>query len=243
MTEAAPTDPNKIPVPAATVVLVRDATDGRPGVEVLLARRNSKIYFAGGAWVFPGGRIDAEDHGENYRGTLFDETDPQFLEVARRACVREAREEADAVISADDLVLLSHWMPPMEAPKRFSTFFFIGPAPTHDLTADGGEIHELAWMRPAEAVARRNADEIELIPPTFVTLALLDRFASATEAIEHHRTTAPDYFVTKFAKVDEVMVSMWEGDAGYESGDAGIPGARHRITMRPGAWTYERSTP
>lgn len=234
------TDPNKIPVPAATVVLVRDAADGAGGVEVLLARRNSKIYFAGGAWVFPGGRIDAEDHGPDYAGTHFDESDPAFIDVARRACVREAREEADAVIAADDLVLLSHWVPPMEAPKRFSTFFFIGPAPTHVLTADGGEIHELAWMRPGEAIARRNADEIELIPPTFVTLALLDRFATAADAIDHHRTAAPDFFVTKFAKVDDVTVSMWAGDAGYESGDASIDGPRHRITMRTGDWVYER---
>lgn len=242
MTEPTPqgTDPNKIAVPAATVVLVRDAADGEGGVEVLLARRNSKIYFAGGAWVFPGGRVDPADHGDDYSGIHFDESDPGFIDVARRACVREAREEADAVILADDLVMISHWMPPMEAPKRFSTFFFIGPAPTHDLTADGGEIHELAWMRPADAIARRNADEIDLIPPTFVTLALLDRFASASQAIEHHRTAAPDFFVTKFAKQGDVMVSMWEGDAGYESGDADVAGPRHRITMRPGDWIYER---
>lgn len=238
MTES---DPNKIPVAAATVVLVRDAADGEGGVEVLLARRNSKIYFAGGMWVFPGGRIDPEDHGPDYTGTPFDETDPAFIDVARRACVREALEEADAVIAADDLVFLSHWMPPMEAPKRFSTFFFIGPGPTHDLTADGGEIHELTWMRPTEALARRNADEIELMPPTFVTLALLERFTSAAEAIEHHRTATPDFFVTKFAKVDDITVSMWEGDAGYESGDATIDGPRHRVTIRDGEWTYERS--
>ena len=233
-------DPNKIPVPAATVVLVRDATDGHSGVEVLLARRNSKIYFAGGAWVFPGGRIDLEDHGPHYTGTPFDETHPGFIDVARRACVREAHEEAAAVIDADELVMLSHWMPPMEAPKRFSTFFFIGPAPTHALAADGGEIHELAWMRPADAIARRNADEIELIPPTFVTLALLDRFATARDAIEHHRTTPPDFFVTRFARQGDVMVSMWQGDAGYESGDPDLPGPRHRITMRDGDWVYER---
>ncbi|MBU6330555.1 MAG: NUDIX hydrolase, partial [Acidobacteria bacterium] len=156
------TDPNKIPVGAATVVLVRDAA---AGVEVLLARRNSRLFFAGGAWVFPGGRIDLADHGDDYPGVPFDERDPRFIEVARRACVREAAEEADAVISAADLVWMSHWTPPMEAPKRFSTFFFIGPAPTALLTADGGEIHELAWMTPTEAMARRNAGEIELIPP------------------------------------------------------------------------------
>ena len=42
-------------VPAATVVLIRD---GRDGLEVLLARRSSQLAFHGGAWVFPGGRID-----------------------------------------------------------------------------------------------------------------------------------------------------------------------------------------
>ena len=39
-------------VPAATTVLVRDGADG---IEVLMCRRNSKLAFAGGAWVFPGG--------------------------------------------------------------------------------------------------------------------------------------------------------------------------------------------
>ena len=125
----------QVAIPAATVVLVRDGADG---VEVLLARRNSKIYFAGGAWVFPGGRIDDEDHGENFSGEPFDEAHDEFLDVARRACVREAAEEADALISADQLVFMSHWTPPLEAPKRFSTYFFMGPAPTETLTADGG---------------------------------------------------------------------------------------------------------
>jgi 8-oxo-dGTP pyrophosphatase MutT (NUDIX family) len=60
----------QVAVAAATVVLIRDASEG---IEVLLARRNSKIYFAGGAWVFPGGRIDAEDHGTDFAGEHFDE--------------------------------------------------------------------------------------------------------------------------------------------------------------------------
>jgi 8-oxo-dGTP pyrophosphatase MutT (NUDIX family) len=80
--------------------------------------------------VFPGGRIDAEDHGTNFAGEHFDEAHENFLDVARRACVREAAEEADALINADDLVFMSHWTPPLEAPKRFSTYFFMGPAPS-----------------------------------------------------------------------------------------------------------------
>src|SRR5262249_22587229 len=49
-----------VAAPAATVVLVRD---GERGLEVLLGRRSSKLAFHGGAWVFPGGRIDPVDYG------------------------------------------------------------------------------------------------------------------------------------------------------------------------------------
>ncbi len=235
---ATPTDPNKIPVGAATVVLMRD---GEHGPEVLLARRNSRLFFAGGAWVFPGGRIDLADHGDEYAGVPFDESDPGFIEVARRACVREAAEEADALIAAADLVWMSHWTPPMEAPKRFSTFFFIGPAPEHVLTADGGEIHELAWMAPADAMARRNAGEIELIPPTFITLALLSRFADLASALAHYASSLPEHFVTRFASIDGTAIAMYDEDAGYATGDASLPGARHRLWMGEGDWIYERS--
>jgi 8-oxo-dGTP pyrophosphatase MutT (NUDIX family) len=43
---------------AATVVLARE---GDQGVEVLLLRRPHRSGFAAGAWVFPGGRVDAVD--------------------------------------------------------------------------------------------------------------------------------------------------------------------------------------
>lgn len=46
------------PLPAATIVLMRDAAHG---LEVLLLRRSEKAGFAAGAYVFPGGRVDASD--------------------------------------------------------------------------------------------------------------------------------------------------------------------------------------
>ena len=47
-------------MPAATVVVLRDGADGP---ETLMLRKNSKIAF-GGMWVFPGGKVDAEDWNE-----------------------------------------------------------------------------------------------------------------------------------------------------------------------------------
>lgn len=51
-------DPVARPRPAATVVMVRD---GPGGVEAYLQRRPRTMGFAGGLWVFPGGRIDEAD--------------------------------------------------------------------------------------------------------------------------------------------------------------------------------------
>jgi len=45
--------------PAATVMLLRDGTDG---VEVFMLRRTLSAAFAGGQYVFPGGKVDGEDH-------------------------------------------------------------------------------------------------------------------------------------------------------------------------------------
>ena len=72
-------------VPAATVILVRD---GAGGLETLMLRRNSTLDFAGGMWVFPGGRVDDADRD----GAADD------LHAARRAAVREAEEEAGLVV-------------------------------------------------------------------------------------------------------------------------------------------------
>src|SRR5437773_10777477 len=89
-----------VPAPAATVVLVRD---GAEGLEVLLAKRSSKLAFHGGAWVFPGGRIDPDDYGGKPE---------DLLGAARRAAAREAKEEAGVDVDADALVHLWNWTPP-----------------------------------------------------------------------------------------------------------------------------------
>ncbi len=46
------------PAPSATVVLLRDADDD---LEVFLLRRHGQSDVLGGAYVFPGGKVDAED--------------------------------------------------------------------------------------------------------------------------------------------------------------------------------------
>ena len=54
----APTHEPRPPRPAATIVVVRD---GASGIEVLLSRRADGTDYTSGAWVFPGGIVDAGD--------------------------------------------------------------------------------------------------------------------------------------------------------------------------------------
>ncbi|MDP9057445.1 MAG: NUDIX domain-containing protein [Pseudomonadota bacterium] len=82
--------------PAATVVIFRLASPGQPP-ELLMVQRAKNMRFAGGAAVFPGGRVDEADRilaGELLGGDL-DEA------AARIAAIRETLEETGLAICID----------------------------------------------------------------------------------------------------------------------------------------------
>jgi 8-oxo-dGTP pyrophosphatase MutT (NUDIX family) len=65
--------------PAATVMLVRDATGASEDdrLEVLMVRRNLRSDFVGGAYVFPGGSVDPADAGPAAEAASFGRTDAE----------------------------------------------------------------------------------------------------------------------------------------------------------------------
>jgi len=215
-------------IPAATVVVLRDTADGPA---TLMLRKNSKIAF-GGMWVFPGGRIDLADHNDD----PLDE-----LSAARVAAVREAMEEASVDVNPDEMVLFSHWLPPAIAPKRYSTWFFAAAVASDRVTIDDGEIVDHEWMTPEQALRRHHEGEIELVPPTWVTLHTIRGFGSVDELLKCLRSRPARHHETHIAFADTGPVAMWEGDAGYETNDASIAGARHRLEMLPSGYVYDDS--
>lgn len=217
-------------VPAATVIVVRD---GVTGLECLMLRRDSKLAFAGGMWVFPGGRVDPGDYPEER---------PEDLEAAEHnAAAREADEEAGIQIDPAALVRFSHWTPPPEAPKRFSTAFFITAAPEGiEVMIDDREIRAHLWIRAAEAMARRDAGEIELAPPTFITLHRLATYQNVADALADSAHREVEEFATRVSPFGEGFVALYHGDAGYDSCNAELTGPRHRLWLGD-RWLYERS--
>ncbi len=217
-------------VPAATVALLRDR-DGRS--EVLMLRKNSKIAF-GGLWVFPGGRIDEED----FRGTR------DLEEAARNAAVRETSEEANMSLDGDAFHWFAHWTPPASTPVRFATWFFLASAPasSEEVQVDGGEIEEHIWIDPGDALKQHAREEIDLAPPTWVTLYHLSKYSPTQRTIEHFSALEPRYYETHLAKSREgTRIAMWSGDAGYEDYDADREGATHRLVMEPSGFKFMHS--
>lgn len=82
-------------IPAATLVIFRDRA-GRPP-ELLMVERAKAMAFAGGAMVFPGGRVDPGDRALAALVTPGDEEDG----AARIAAIRETLEEAGLAIGLD----------------------------------------------------------------------------------------------------------------------------------------------
>src|SRR3569623_2851288 len=79
-------------IPAATLGLIRDRPDALP--DLLMGERAKAMVFAGGALVFPGGRIDPGDYARAAQLGLDPEDGP-----ARIAAIRETIEEARVPLS------------------------------------------------------------------------------------------------------------------------------------------------
>jgi 8-oxo-dGTP pyrophosphatase MutT (NUDIX family) len=207
-------------IPAATVVIAREAG----GLEVLLLKRSEVGPFPG-MWVFPGGRVDDTDDGHDE------------LARARTAAAREAAEEVAIRVDADALVTFSHWTPPVEAPKRFATWFFVAPWSGDEPVIDDHEIVEHRWVAPGAALEA----SMPVAPPTFVTLLQLAEFGSLTALLEHVPTRTIERFLTRTIRSESGNVLLWHGDRGYEEGRLDGDGPVHRLYMTRPRWRYERT--
>ena len=199
-----------------------------------MLKKNSKIAF-GGLWVFPGGRIDDDDY----------EAPDDLEQAARNAAVRETMEEANMTLEGEAFHWFAHWTPPASTPVRFATWFFLARAPSasDEVRVDGGEIKEHTWITPADALQRHAREEIDLAPPTWVTLYHLSKYSPSAEAIEHFSQLAPRYYETHLAKSSTgTRIAMWKGDAGYEDYDADAEGATHRLVMEPSGFKFLHSS-
>ena len=197
-------------IPAATLIVMRDRVDGPP--DLLMVERSQSMAFAGGAMVFPGGRVDAADDAT---AALYDLPDA----AARIAAIRETLEESAVAVGltplpnpplAAELALALHagkpfanllaahnlkldltaltlfarWKPAFHQTRTFDTLFFLAEAPPGEWnpTPQPGECESVMWIGAANLLERVAAGQASAIFPTIRNLERLAQFASVAEA-------------------------------------------------------------
>jgi len=115
---AAPVQPIR---PAATVIIARDGDFDRDGVvemEVFMLRRTQGASFAGGMYVFPGGRVESDDHLHAWDPLRTGPNDAQAAQVRAVgnewrgfwiAAIRETFEESGLLLAYDADGNLKEW--------------------------------------------------------------------------------------------------------------------------------------
>lgn len=213
------------PRPAATVVVVRDAAEG---FEVLMVRRNDKVAFMAGAYVFPGGRVDDSE----LRQAGGDEA-----AAYRLAAVRELHEEAGVKIDPSALVLIAHWVTPEIEARRYDTrFFLVRMPPGQEARHDESETTELAWLTPRDAIERCERGEIMLPPPTWTTLKRMQRHANLDELFEWAGSVAIPRVQPQFYEEEDHKILTLPGDPTYPTIEGWDVPEDTRFMLQDGRW-------
>jgi 8-oxo-dGTP pyrophosphatase MutT (NUDIX family) len=198
-------------IPAATLVVARDCAGAPP--QILMVERAAGMAFAGGALVFPGGRIDEADRAlaerlglpgggaavAAVRETLEETGVPAALLpvpdrvtalALQQALVDGAEfagllDQAGLAIDAAASTPFARWVPKFHAVRRFDTMFFIAAAPPGEWRPRtfAGECEGAFWLSAADALERERSGEAMLIFPTRRNLERLAQHGSVTAMI------------------------------------------------------------
>lgn len=158
------------PVPSATVMLLRDGEDG---VETFLLERHVDSDFAGGALVFPGGKVDDRDIDFPLDGWVGCDAEAAMRDLGTDsereaiglyiAAVRETFEEAGillasrgtSALTADDLASPSFQVARARLSDRGDDFDWRPWLAQEDLTLALGTLAFAAWWTTPEGPHKR----------------------------------------------------------------------------------------
>ncbi|MFV0625043.1 NUDIX hydrolase [Sphingomonas sp. ac-8] len=212
MEDAAPPSDSPELIPAATLIVMRERAGGR-APELLMVERASQMAFAGGALVFPGGRIDPGDR------VLAAQLGDVTL-AARAAAIRETIEEVGVAVALspapdaaavtamrarlhageplgavlgphrllpDRLIPFARWRPEGRLPRMFDTQFFLTTAPeaAGEPVVDGSETAHAFWASAHQVLAEADAGRAQLIFPTRRVLERLATLENVAAAVAH----------------------------------------------------------
>jgi 8-oxo-dGTP pyrophosphatase MutT (NUDIX family) len=238
------------PRPAASVILLRDQDNG---VEAFLLERPQAASVMAGVWVFPGGKVDQEDHQaslnedeartrkraeELHARMVHEAVDTTKTAAFMRAAQRETQEECDVKVPIDAIEAWSRWitpkMPSMST-RRFDTFFFLAALPSgQEARHDGEESVQGLWVTPRQALDRYWKQEIMLAPPQIMSLVELSGFSTVQQALRHAGSRLLPHIQPEPLETDDGgRIVAYPGDEAHPIAQRLIPGPS-RLVWRDG---------
>ena len=186
------------PIPAVSVIPLRNEPHG---LEVFVQHRASTMDFVPGAVVFPGGRVDPQDHEtagalalpadlvseqcRRWRHTAYGAggTAEEHVRTLLATAVRELAEETGVVVAPSRLVPWDRWVTPVGYGKRFDVSFFVLPVERDTLAHTTTEATGSEWLPLDELVSRAEARELALVPPTRTIVDELQQLGSVESVL------------------------------------------------------------
>lgn len=127
-------------------------------------------------------------------------------------------------LRTDLLRLVDHWITPQFEPRRYDTWFFAARLPIGQEPDDvSTEADQVAWVRPAELLARAQAGEAVLFPPTRVQLERLSRAGDVDTMLRTRRTVGTVMPVAE-RRGDDILLVTELGDEPPGDRSADDPG-------------------
>ncbi|HXG99117.1 MAG TPA: NUDIX hydrolase [Sphingomicrobium sp.] len=211
-------------IPAATLIVLRPATGPGPP-EILVVERTAEMAFAGGAIVFPGGRIDPADRAladalgkpdDAAKITVIRETLEESAVVtgvvgpldplagpALQAALLEGMPFAELLakqrltLDLDSLTAFARWKPAFKQARRFDTIFFLARALPGEWhpLPQPGECKAAEWASATALLRRIAAGEASAIFPTLRNLERIAQYTSFDSALADARAHSLDTIV------------------------------------------------
>jgi len=170
--------------------------------------------------------------------------------VALRARMARNEEALPAFLAAHGLRLdltalqpFARWVTPVAEARRFDTRFYVAVAPEGQRGAhDEHETTSSFWARPADVLARFEAGQVLLAPPTHRTLEIFADAKHATDFVALAKTLSLAPICPRLVKhVDargETMALVLPGDPDHPQREVIVPG-KSRYVLRTDRFVAE----
>lgn len=208
-----------------------------------MVRRGSTAKFMAGAWVFPGGAVDADDHDavnldlieglppgsdlgpwlaavlrEVVEETGLWLTDPPVVQALEDESFYDMAHRMGRRFPARHAAFFANWVTPTMVPVRFDARFFLVAVGERVVPLpDFREVDAAEFVPPAEAL-RRADDGRWLVPfPTRRTLRELAGLGSVTEAVERWQNRTVERIQPRMrVRDDGALEVVMPGEPGFD---------------------------